>query len=137
MPNAMLEHVNITVPNPKQTAAMLCDLFGWSIRWEGAAMAGGYTVHVGTRDDYIALYRPADPSSLTPFHTERAGKQVGGLNHIAVTVEDIDAADKAIRAAGFETENHADYAPGRRFYFYDLDGIEYEVVSYTSAKAPA
>jgi hypothetical protein len=25
---------------------------------------------------------------------------------------------------------HADYAPGRRFYFLDPDGIEYEVVSY-------
>jgi len=26
--------------------------------------------------------------------------------------------------------NHIDYDPGRRFYFLDPDGIEYEVVSY-------
>ena len=32
--------------------------------------------------------------------------------------------------AGFKPINHADYEPGRRFYFHDHDGIEYEVVSY-------
>jgi hypothetical protein len=26
--------------------------------------------------------------------------------------------------------SHDDYDPGRRFYFLDPDGIEYEVVSY-------
>ena len=26
--------------------------------------------------------------------------------------------------------NHGDYDPGRRFYFLDPDGIEYEVISY-------
>ena len=31
---------------------------------------------------------------------------------------------------GYEPCNHADYDPGRRFYFDDEDGIEFEVVSY-------
>ena len=31
---------------------------------------------------------------------------------------------------GLETFNHGDYEPGRRFYFFDWDGIEFEVVSY-------
>ena len=96
-------------------------------------MGGGFTVHVGTETDYLALYRPADPSGLTPFHKNRASEQVGGLNHIAVTVDDIDAADRRISEAGYSTLNHGDYEPGRRFYFYDDDGIEYEVVSYAPA----
>ena len=33
-------------------------------------------------------------------------------------------------AAGLTPFSHADYEPGRRFYFLDPDGIEYEVVSY-------
>ncbi|MGJ8556368.1 MAG: VOC family protein, partial [Sulfitobacter geojensis] len=30
----------------------------------------------------------------------------------------------------FKTSNHADYEPGRRFYFHDTDGVEFEVVQY-------
>jgi len=29
-------------------------VFVWKIRWEGAAISGGYTVHVGDEDDYPA-----------------------------------------------------------------------------------
>jgi len=126
-----LEHVNITVPDPKRTGALLVRLFGWHIRWEGDAMAGGYTVHVGTDEHYIALYRPADPEKLLSTEDARASERTGGLNHIAVTVEDINAMEAKIIAAGYVPENHGDYEPGRRFYFYDDDGIEYEVVSYS------
>ena len=31
---------------------------------------------------------------------------------------------------GYEPFSHADYEPGRRFYFLDRDGIEFEVISY-------
>ena len=54
----------------------------------------------------------------------------GGLNHLAVVVEDLDATEARVRAEGIETHSHADYEPGRRFYFRDGDGVEYEVVSY-------
>ena len=33
-------------------------------------------------------------------------------------------------AAGLKPFNHGDYDPGRRFYFLDPDGIEYEIISY-------
>lgn len=45
---AYLEHVNFTVSDPQATAAMLVDLFGWHIRWQGDAKGNGYTIHVGT-----------------------------------------------------------------------------------------
>ena len=124
-----LEHANITVSDPDGTAAILGDLFGWKVRWSGAAKNGGYTVHVGNDVDYLALYTPRDAVASGP---ETYGLR-GGLNHVGVVVEDLDAAEARVEAAGFTPHNHADYEPGRRFYFHDTDGIEWEVVSYPAA----
>ncbi|MEX3316728.1 VOC family protein [Sulfitobacter sp. PS-8MA] len=123
---ALLEHANFTVSDPAATAAWMKAVFGWHIRWEGDAMAGGHTKHVGTKDHYVALYTPGGPTAAK----EDSYHRLGGLNHIAVVVEDIEATEKAVQAQGFDSSNHADYEPGRRFYFHDADGIEYEVVQY-------
>jgi len=123
---ATLEHTNYTVSDPDKTAQWMCDLFGWHIRWAGAAMTTGRTVHVGTDTQYLALFTPGDPGTATD---DNYGT-VGGLNHVAVVVDDIDAMETAVKAHGFVSDKHADYEPGRRFYFHDDDGIEYEVVQY-------
>jgi catechol 2,3-dioxygenase-like lactoylglutathione lyase family enzyme len=122
---ANLEHVNITVSDPKATAAMLIDLFGWKIRWEGAGMKTGYTVHVGTDTHYIALFSFGKPQEPVDSYKTNAS-----LNHIGITVDVLDAMDAKVKAAGFETHSHADYEPGRRFYFHDKDGVEYELIEY-------
>ena len=122
MAQGMLEHVNVTVSDPRRTAEMLERLFGWRIRWEGPAKLNGRTVHVGTDHAYVALWSP------TPGFS--AGKEDSGLNHIGVLVEDLDAAETLVKAEGLEPYNHGDYEPGRRFYFDDSDGVEFEVVSY-------
>ena len=49
-------------------------------------------------------------------------------------VEDLDAVEKRVLAAGLVPKSHGDYEPGRRFYFSDEDGVEYEVVSYLSQR---
>lgn len=124
---AQLEHTNYSVRDAHKTAAWMQQVFGWHTRWEGSAMSGaGYTVHVGTDTHYVALYTHNNTKTATDDNYQT----VGGLNHIAVTVDDIDAMEARVKAAGFETGNHGDYEPGRRFYFHDQDGIEYEVVSY-------
>ena len=123
---AMLEHTNLTVSDPAATAAWMEKIFGWHIRWKGDAMAGGHTVHVGTDRQYLALYAPESPKPAR----EDAYRTIGGLNHVAVVVDDLEATEKAIQKHGFKTGNHADYEPGRRFYFHDADGIEFEVVHY-------
>ncbi|MEO1476469.1 MAG: VOC family protein [Pseudomonadota bacterium] len=128
-----LEHVNITVKDPERTAELLCKLFDWDIRWSGQSQFGGFTVHVGTDSDYLALYGPEDRDAIRPFSKTRAGRECGGLNHIAVTVDDLSETERRVRQAGMKPVNHADYEPGKRFYFYDHDGIEYEVVSYVRA----
>ena len=120
------EHVNITVPDPKATAAKLIDIFGWRVRWEGDAIDSGYTVHVGDDDSYLALYSPA--KELTPQGNPYG--RVGGLNHVGVVVDDLDATEARVIAAGYEPKSHADYEPGKRFYFYGPDGIEFEAVEY-------
>lgn len=125
--NARLEHLNLSVQDPERSAKMLHQLFGWRIRWQGRSILGGTTYHVGNDHDYIALYAPKAGTQTQPFELcyER-----GGLNHIAVVVDDLEDTEKKVRAIGLKPLNHADYEPGRRFYFFDEDGIEWEVVSY-------
>ncbi|SPF80162.1 VOC family protein [Pseudoprimorskyibacter insulae] len=123
---AQLEHVNITVTDPDLTAAFLCDLLGWRVRWSGAALDNGYTVHVGGDAGYLALYRQSKPAQdQAPRYTHRAA-----LNHVGIVVEDLDAIEAKVAAAGFKPKSHADYEPGRRFYFMGPDGVEYEMISY-------
>lgn len=124
---ARLEHVNITVGNPEHTAAWLGRAFGWHIRWQGAAMGGaGQTIHVGTDDDYLALYGPkAGQGGTRPDYVTS-----GQLNHVGIVVPDLDSAEQAVRAEGFEPHSHQEYEPGARFYFYDENEVEYEIVCY-------
>lgn len=122
MPAGRLEHVNITVSDIDRSAAMLRRLCGWHVRWRGASQLGGETIHVGNEVDYIAVYTRGPMA-------ERFAKGVP-LNHVGLVVDDLPAAEAVVVAAGLEPFNHADYAPGRRFYFFDWDGIEFEVVSY-------
>lgn len=126
MTQATLEHANFTVADPAATASWLCDVFGWRIRWQGSAIHGGRSIHVGSDDSYLAIYNPGDAQVATDdnYHT------IGGLNHVGVVVDDLDATEARVRAHGFLPHSHADYEPGRRFYFHDGDGIEFEVISY-------
>ncbi|MDU8911051.1 VOC family protein [Aestuariicoccus sp. MJ-SS9] len=123
---AKLEHLNICVHAPDEVAEALCALFGWRIRWRGSVMDGGLSVHVGGEDDYIALYAPTHDMDQRP----ESYRHWGMLNHVGVTVDDLDAVEARVREAGFTPREHADYEPGRRFYFMGPGGIDYEVVSY-------
>ena len=122
MPKGKLEHANITVSDIERSSKLLQDLLGWHERWRGPAINGGETIHVGEETSYIAVYTDHQPH-------ERFAKGAP-LNHVGVVVDDIDAAERVVIEAGLEPFSHADYDPGRRFYFFDWDGIEFEVVSY-------
>lgn len=122
MPTGFLEHANITVSDPDRSSALLQRLCGWHERWRGPSQLGGRTIHVGNERDYIALYTHSNP---VPRYTK--GQP---LNHIALVVDDLDGAERIVEEAGLIPFSHGDYEPGRRFYFYDWDGIEFEMVSY-------
>jgi len=125
MPGAFIEHVNITVRDPERSAKLMHDLFGWTIRWQGPSLNGGHTIHVGDDQFYLALY--TSQGAETPDDAFRKGRP---LNHVGIEVDDLDATEARVVAAGLIPFSHGDYEPGRRFYFFDPDGIEYEVISY-------
>ena len=128
MSSPRIEHVNITVSDPNRTSDLMELLFDWHVRWSGPAQNGGHTIHVGSNDHYVALYAGGDSAKAAEAFSK--GRP---LNHIGVAVDDLDATEARVIAAGLRPFSHADYAPGRRFYFLDPDGIEYEVVSYQNA----
>jgi len=117
-----LEHANLTVSDIERSSALFQNLLGWHERWRGPARDGGETIHVGDEMAYLALYTDRQDRP-------RFDKGVP-LNHVGLLVDDLDAAERIVLDAGLETFNHDDYDPGRRFYFFDWDGIEFEVVSY-------
>jgi catechol 2,3-dioxygenase-like lactoylglutathione lyase family enzyme len=123
---ARLEHVNVTVTDPDATAAVLCRLFGWQVRWAGPGMQTGRTVHVGDHGSYVALFSFGAPAPAT----QESYRTRAGLNHIGVVVEDLDAVEVLVKNAGYAPENHGNYEPGRRFYFTEENGVEIEVVCY-------
>ena len=123
MSTGFLEHANITVTDPERSSALLQRLCGWHERWRGPSQLGGWTIHVGNERDYLAVYT----------NEGRGGPFAKGapLNHVGLVVDDLDAAEAVVNEAGLTPFNHADYEPGRRFYFFDWDGIEFEIISYT------
>ncbi|KPL68125.1 glyoxalase [Erythrobacter sp. SG61-1L] len=120
--HGQLEHANLTVSDPERSSALLQRLLGWHERWRGPARDGGWTIHVGDEAAYLALYTDGQAR-------DRFTKGVP-LNHVGLLVDDLDAAEMIVSETGLEPFGHADYEPGRRFYFFDWDGIEFEVVSY-------
>ncbi len=125
MAHNFIEHVNITVSNPEKSAAMLMAIFDWQIRWNGKAQLGGETIHVGNDQFYLAVYAMKLGAENVLHH-----KKGAPLNHIGIVVDDLDEIERRVIAQGLTPYSHGDYEPGRRFYFFDPDGIEFEIVSY-------
>ncbi|NML04655.1 VOC family protein [Sphingomonas sp. G-3-2-10] len=120
-----IEHINLTVRDPERSAQLLNDLFGWHIRWQGPSQLGGCTIHVGDARFYIALY--TRDGAASPDETFIKGRP---FNHVGIVVDDLDAIERRVETAGLVPFSHGDYEPGKRFYFLDFDGTEYEIVSY-------
>jgi len=127
--NPQLEHINLTVKNPDQIANYLKRIFGWEIRWVGPSKDVGSTIHVGNKQtgaSYLALYTHETLSEAPA----RNHLQAASLNHIGVTVDNLQETEQKVLAEGFKTHNHGDYQPGSRFYFDISPEIEVEVISY-------
>jgi len=122
MPKGQLEHANLSVTQPERSAELFKQLLGWHERWKGPSQLNGWTIHVGNETTYLALY--------TGDHVKGEYSKGQPLNHVGLLVDDLDEAERIVVAAGLEPYGHDDYEPGKRFYFFDWDGIEFEIVSY-------
>jgi catechol 2,3-dioxygenase-like lactoylglutathione lyase family enzyme len=130
MAHPIIEHVNLTVSDPERSAHMVEALFGWKERWRGPAGDGGFTIHVGSETAYLAFY--TGPGG---FHADARYPKGEPLNHVGIQVDDLDAVEDRVVALGLVPFSHGDYEPGRRFYFFDHDSIEFEIVSYLGVQA--
>ncbi len=131
MTSATIEHINLNVTDPARAASMATALFGWSERWRGPGADGALTIHVGSATSYIAFHLKSGGAPASRFQ-----KGVP-FNHVGVQVDDLDAVEASVVALGLVPFAHDDYEPGRRFYFFDPDGIEYEIVSYRGENGQA
>ena len=123
MATAKLEHVNISVTDGERTAQLIEKLTGWHRRWEGPSLDNGRSIHLGTDNAYVAIH--TSPRVKGGFSKSMP------MNHIGIAVDDIATAEVVVTDAGLEPFNHGTYDPGpSSFYFFDWDGIEWEVVSY-------
>ena len=106
-----------------RTADLIARLTGWRRRWEGPSLDSGRSIHLGTDSAYLAIHTSAKVAG-------NFRKSVP-LNHVGIAVDDLAAAEATVGEAGLRPFNHSDYDPGpRSFYFFDWDGIEWEIVSY-------
>ena len=123
MTTARMEHVNISVTDGERTARLVESLTGWYRRWEGPSLDNGRSIHLGTVNAYVAIH-------TSPRITGGFVKSVP-MNHIGIAVDDLAAAEAVVLDAGLTPFSHGTYDPGpRSFYFFDWDGIEWEIVSY-------
>lgn len=124
-----LEHANINVRDIDKTVKFLGAAFpDFRVRREGTNN-GRRWMHYGTDDTYIAL----NEASLEPAEqwVPYAGKP--GINHLGYEVDDVDALQERLAAAGFKDSTYPNNHPHRkRVYFYDADGNDWEFVQYYS-----
>lgn len=122
-----LEHVNLTVGNLERTIAFYCELLGFRIRWRGTTADGQPAAHVGDERCYLALFEAAAGAAAHETDYDQIG-----FNHFGLVVDNLDELRRRLRKLRVEPHFEADYEPGQRLYFFDPDGIEVELVEYTS-----
>jgi catechol 2,3-dioxygenase-like lactoylglutathione lyase family enzyme len=124
---ARLDHANLIVRDIDETIRFLQTAFpDFRVRGGGTGPTGARWVHVGNDDTYLALNQAtADAEPWTPY----AGKP--GLNHLGFAVDDADALQARLRAAGYKDSTVPNSHPARRrVYFYDKEGNDWEFVEY-------
>lgn len=123
---AALEHSNVTVTDPDAFAEVLCEVLDWKVRWTGAALDSGYTVHVGDENTYLALYTHA---GVTDTREQRYAA-APSLNHVGIVVDDLGMVRRRLVERGLEPGPDEVYDPGKRFYVETAFGVELEFVMY-------
>ncbi|TPQ36914.1 glyoxalase [Bradyrhizobium guangdongense] len=108
MPVVTWDHVHLRSPDPETTAAWLQDVLGGEI----VRGPGRIDVKLGGANIFIAPLEAGKPMNPPPPHPHQ------GLDHIGLTVKDIDAVAAEIKAKGVEfTREPTTIRPGVRVCF--------------------
>ncbi|MBI5263004.1 MAG: VOC family protein [Bradyrhizobium sp.] len=108
MPEVTWDHVHLRSPDPDATATWLRDVLGGEI----VRGPGRIDVKLGGANIFIAEVTSGDAVNPPPPHPHE------GLDHIGLTVKDIDAVAAEIRAKGVEfTREPTTIRPGVRVCF--------------------
>ena len=119
----------MTVSDLQRSIDFYSRLLGLTVRWRGTTPDGKPAAHVGDErlgGSYLALFQTRTGSPARPTDDYDAV----GLNHFGFIVPDLDEARRCLVSMAITPHLEADYEPGRRLYFHDLDGIEVELVQY-------
>jgi catechol 2,3-dioxygenase-like lactoylglutathione lyase family enzyme len=125
-----LEHANLSVVDADaMTRFLQAAASEFRVRGEGVDGRGRPWRHVGNDEFYVALQTVPENARREPYG------DITGLNHLGWEVDDLDALEARMQAAGFSPNMRADEHPARdRRYFYDPDGNDWEFVCYHSER---
>ena len=126
-----MEHANLHVRHFDDAARFLKTAFPEFYVRSESVTDGLRWMHIGTDDTYIALNETS--VDRNPDSAPYDGKP--GVNHLGYEVDDVDALQERLAAAGFRDSTYPNKHPHRkRVYFYDADGNDWEFVQYFSDK---
>jgi glyoxylase I family protein len=149
-----LDHVGFTVPDLEEARLFLVDVLGCEYLYslgpferDGQWMASRLNVHRDARMERLHFFRCGERAVFEVFQyaapdqrtTQPRNSDVGG-HHVALYVDDIEAAVAYLRANGVTVlgEPTASTGPsaGQRWvYFLSPWGMQFELVSYPGGKA--
>ena len=133
MSTRRLEHLNVTLTDlDRATRALQAIVPEWSVRGAGTYDDGtGRTPawrHVGDDFQYLSLYE-TPPGRMV----EASGARVA-FNHLALVVDDIDAALARLRAVGIALDHVGGSTEHRRsaYVVIEPERLQIELVAYDS-----
>jgi hypothetical protein len=134
MRTSRLEHLNVTLTDlDRATRALQAIVPEWSVRgagtWDDGTGATHAWRHVGDDFQYLSLYeKPAGQV------VEASGARVA-FNHLALVVDDIDAALARLRGVGVALDHIGGGTEHRRsaYVVIEPERLQIELVAYDSA----
>lgn len=91
MSTADTNYISITVSDLDRTATTLCELLGWKVCGEGLTMEGRRSIHVGTKETYIALCDAVTVEHVPAKDLSLAKERTIALNHVGIPASDPEA----------------------------------------------
>jgi len=127
-----LAHVAVTVGDLERSLRFYCDLLGFEVSRSRELPDGRKVVFLGTASGYaLELFGLPD---TRPFPQEAAAQEVVGVKHIALEVEDMDAAYQRLKGQGIAFQSEPRHMPEsgvKIASFLDPDGLRIELVQFT------